>query len=154
MEENNNSNAILFLQTLVDKTLSYGLKSMDTDLYDFGFINVDNVASWCGEGKESCTHFLHATCRFEVICKNGERRVDRYYEDTPCEEFHTNVQHLLGLKVKRVALSEKNDLWLDFGNYWIVFATFENCEESWRFFSSDRTLPHLVASDCWISLSG
>lgn len=145
--------ALEFLRTLVDQPLCYGLKSPDTDLYDFGFGNMINVINPYGGEKEVCTHILHVTCRFKVIWKNGERRVDKYYEDTPCEKFHSEVNRLVGLKVSRVALSDKNDLWLDFGDYWVVFATFENGEESWRFFSSNIGGPHLVASDSWLQFS-
>ena len=145
--------ALEFLRTLVNLSLCYGLKSPDTDLYDFGFGNMVNIMNPYGGGKEVCTHILHVICRFKVIWKNGERRVDKYYEYTPCEKFHSEVQRLLGMKVRRVALSDKNDLWLDFGDYWVVFATFENGEESWRFFTSDIDGPHLVVSDSWLHFS-
>jgi len=145
--------AISFIQTLVNLSLRYGIKSPDVDLYDFGFGKIVEVAGLCGEKKESCTHILHVTCRFKVIWKNGESRVDKYYEDTSSEKFHSEVQRLLGLKVRRVALSDKNDLWLDFGDYWVAFATFENGEESWRLFTSNREAPHLVASNYWLDFS-
>lgn len=124
--------AFKFLQTLLNQPLCYGLKSPDTDLYDFGFGDTEN---------------------FKVIWKNGEHRVDRYYEDTPCKKFHSEVKHLIGMKVRQVALSNKNDLWLDLGDCWIVFVTFENREESWRFFISGIGTPHLVASDSWLYFS-
>lgn len=145
--------ALEFLRTLVDQPLCYGLKSPDTDLYDFGFGNMVNATSPYRGGKEVGTLILHVTCRFKVIWKNGECRVDKYHEDTPCEKFHSEVMRLVGLKVRRVALSDKNDLWLDLGDYWIVFATFENGEESWRFFTSGIDAPHLVASDSWLHFS-
>ena len=145
--------ALEFLQTLVGLPLCYGLKSPDMDLYDFGFGNMGDVMNPCGDGKGVCTHILHVICRFKVIWKNGERRINKYYEDTPFEKFHSEVKRLIGLKVRRVALSDKNDLWLDFGDCWVVFATFENGEESWRFFTSDIDAPHLVASDSWLHFS-
>lgn len=145
--------ALEFLRVLVDQPLCYGIKSPDTDLYDFGFGNMDNSMTPYGGGKKVGTLSLHVTCRFKVIWKIGECRVDKYYEDTPCEQFHSEVKRLVGLKVRRVALSDKNDLWLDFGDYWIVFATFESGEESWRFFTSDVDVPHLVASDSWLHFS-
>lgn len=145
--------ALEFLQTIVDLSLCYGLKSPDMDLYDFGFGNEVNVTNPCSGGKKVCTHILHVTCRFKMIWKNGEHRVNKYYEDTPCEKFHSEVKQLVGLKVRRVALSDKNDLWLDFGDYWVVFATFENGEESWRFFTCDIESPHLVASNSWLHFS-
>lgn len=136
-----------FLQTLVGQPLCYGIKSPDMDLYDLGFgSGVVDITSY-GEEKEDWTYILHVTCRFKVIWRNGERRIDKYYEDTPCEKFHSEIKRLIGLKVKRVALSSKNDLYLDFGDYWIVFVTFEDGEESWRFFTSIPNSPHLIATD-------
>ena len=131
----------------------YAIKSPDTDLYDFEFGELVEVVNRRGTQKKIGTHILHAIGRFKVIWKNGEHRVDKYYEDTSCEKFHAKIQHLFGLKVKRVTVSAKNDLWLDFGDYWIVFATFENGEESWRFFTSGTDTPHLVASDSWLHFS-
>lgn len=145
--------ALKFLQSLVDQPLCYGLKSPDTDLYDFGFGNIKNTTKPYRGAKEVGTLVLHVTCRFKVIWKTREYRVDKYYEDTTCEKFHSDVKRLLGLKVRRIALSDKNDLWLDLGDYWIVFATFENGEESWRFFTSDIDAPHLIASDSWLHFS-
>ena len=34
-----------------------------------------------------------------------------------------------------------------------VFVTFENGEESWRFFTSNTDIPHLVASNSWLHFS-
>ena len=73
--------------------------------------------------------------------------------DTPGKQFRAEIQPLLGLAVERVAVSDKNDVWLDFGDYWVVFATFENEEESWRFFASDISAPYLVASNSWLKFS-
>ncbi len=145
--------AIEFLQTLVHQPLCYGLKSPDLDLYDFGFGDVISVVNLQGKEQEVCTYNLHVTCRFKVIWKNGECRVDKYHENTPCEKFHCEIKRLIGMKVSKVALSDKNDLWLDFGDYWVVFATFENGEESWRFFTFNIDIPHLVASDSWLCFS-
>ena len=145
--------AFKFLQTLLNQPLCYGLKSPDTDLYDFGFGDTENPMRPYGDGKGVGTLTLHIQCRFKVIWKNGEQRVDRYYEDTPSEKFHSEVKDFIGMKVRQVALSDKNDLWLDLGDCWIVFVTFENGEESWRFFISGTNTPHLVASDSWLHFS-
>ncbi len=150
MDSNIIEKAVSFLQTLVDQPLCYGIKSPDTELYDFGFGPLTEVTDRKGKKREICTYILHALCQFKVIWRNGECRVDKYYEDTPCEIFHSEFQRFIGLKVKRVALSDKNDLWLDFGDYWMVFATFENGEESWRFFTAEIDSPHLVAADSWL----
>ena len=142
-----------YLCSLTGQPLLYAIKSPDTDLYEFGFGKLVEVVNRCGKQKKIGTHILHAICRFKVIQKKGKHQIDKYYEDTSCEKFHSEIQRLLGLKVERVAVSEKNDLWLDFGDYWIVFATFENGEESWRFFASEIDAPHLVASDSWLQFS-
>ena len=146
-------NAVNFLHLLSGQPLLYAIKSPDTDLYDFGFGEWTEIISQRGKRKKIGTYTLHVMCRFKVIWKKSKQRVDKYYEDTPCEKFHTEVQPILGLSVKRVTLSDKNDLWLDLDDCWIVFATYENGEESWRFFSIDINNPHLVAADSWIDFS-
>lgn len=150
MKRSTKQDAVDSLHSLTEQPLLFAIKSPDTDLYDFEFGELVEVANRLGDKKKIGTHILHVICRFKVIWKNGEHRVDKYYEDTSCEKFHAEIQHLFGLRVKRVALSEKNDLWLDFGDYWVVFATYENGEESWRFFTSDIDTPHLVASNTWL----
>ena len=143
--------AVDFLQTFVDLTLCYGIKSPDTELYDFCFSEAFRGTNLCDN--KSCTHILHALCRFKVIWRNGESRVDKYYEDTPYKKFCSEVKCLLGRKVRRITLSGKNDLWIDFGDFWIVFVTFEDGEESWRLFTTNDELPHLVASNSWLDFS-
>lgn len=142
--------AIGFIQTLIDCPLLYAIKSPDTELYDFGFGELVDTLNRQGKRKKIGTHMIHALCRFKVIWKNGSRRVDRYFEDTPYEVFFSDAKRFVGLKVLQVALSDKNDLWLDLGDYWIVFATYENGEESWRLLTSNRDIPHMVASDAWL----
>lgn len=153
METSIRQSAIEFLHKLTGRPLLYALKSPDTELYDFGFGELIEVTNRRGQRKKVGTLTLHVLCRFELIWRNDERRVDIYYEDTPCDKFHSEVQHLLGQKVWRVALSDKNDLWLDFGDYWAVFATYENGKESWRFFIPNTDFPHLVASNSWLDFS-
>lgn len=141
--------ALKYIRALVDEPLCYGLKSPDMDLYDFGFGQFEEVIDSNGKRKV-CTHTLHITCRFEIIERIGKCHIHRYYEDTPSDKFNSDVKRLIGYCVKRVALSDKNDLWLDFGDYWIVFATVEDGEESWRLFSPGIDEPHLVGSDLWL----
>ena len=131
-----------FIQSLLDKQLYYVRKYDDMELYHFCF----NIAGKYSEKSEDCTHILHALCRFKVICRK-ERKVYTYYEDTPIEKYEEGFRKLFGLKISRVGLSEKNDLWLDFGNgeCWVVFSTFEYDEESWRLFKPHAE-QHLVAS--------
>ena len=150
MKHNIAPDASAFLETLINQPLCYGLKSPDTELYDFGFGKMVEVVSWRGKKKTMCTHTIHVICRFEIIRKTGTPHVERYYEDTSYIKFHHDIRPLIGLCIKRIALSDKNDLWLDLGDYWIVFVTFENEDESWRFFVADREKTHLVASDVWL----
>lgn len=141
---------LMFLQSLVDLYLCYGIKSPDMDLYDFGFVNEINSIHRSDKKKVVYTHCLHVVCRFKVIWKIGNNKTDIYHENTSCEKFHSKIAYLIGMKVKRVALSEKNDLWLDFGDCWVVFVTVENNEESWRLISPDTDAAHLVASNSWV----
>lgn len=154
MNSNSNSCALEYLQMLVGQPITYAYKASDLDLYDFGFGSTIERLNWRGEKRQVCSFVLHATCRFKIIHRpNGITKcVERFYEDTLSEVFRASIQRLFSLKVRRVALSDKNDLWLDFGECWMVFATFEDGEESWRFFASDEAMPHLVASDLWLDM--
>ena len=144
--------SLSFLNLLIDEPLSYGIKSPDMDLYDFGFGQLLRVPTKRDLDRKVGMFALHATCRFKIIRRIREHYVQCYYEDTPAEEFHRSIKPLVGLCVKRIGLSTKNDLWLDFGDYWMVFATFENDEESWRFFAFTDDKRHLVAADSWLTL--
>lgn len=146
-----------YLETLVGQPMRYGIKSPGLDLYDFGFGEGEVLVVSEGKAKEKRLppYILHATCRFKVIWRN-KRIVEIYDEEETKEEFAIDVQPMLGHRVKRVALSEKNDLWLDFGVFWIVFVTDEvgdeyYREESWRFFHMfHEDDPHLIGSDQYL----
>lgn len=140
------------LQALIGQPLCYGLKSSDMNFYDFGFGELIEETDSYGVKRKTSNYILHVTCRFKVIWKTGTCHTDKYYEDTPSEKFDSDFKDLIGLCVKRVVLSEKNDLWLDFEDCWVVFATFEDGEESWRLFFSDMSKPHIVATDLKIDL--
>ncbi len=150
--DNEQQHAMDLLQTLVGQPLIYGLKSPDTELYDIGFGEMVEVMGWSGKMQMMPTHALHILCRFRVKWKTGKHRVDTYYEDTSSKKFHRDVKRLIGLRVIKVELSDKNDLWIDLGDCRMVFATFEDGEESWRFLTCDKKKPHVVVSDSWISL--
>ena len=147
------NSATKFLDTVIEKPLLYAIKSPDTELYDFGFGELIEVRNRLGNLKKKSTHTIHALCRIKVIPQNRTCDTGIYYEDTLCEIFHSDITPLIGTKVKRVALSDKNDLWLDLGDYWVVFITFENGEESWRYFISGTDTPHLIASNLWLDFS-
>ncbi len=136
------------LDEMLGCTIEFAGKSPDTELYIFEFSNPQTAGDIT---EPSCIFKLHLLCRFEVIWRKRKTK-DIYYEDTSSEEFASQASQLMGKQIKRTGLSDKNDLWLDFGDFWMVFATFENEEESWRFFYSDKKKPHLVASDTWLKL--
>lgn len=140
--------ALHYLENLVGQPLRYGLKSSDTEMYDFGFGEIVEAINYWGKTRSVNLHNLHILCNFRVIyrAKKGHKT---YYADTPKREFESDIQDMVGHSVKRVALSEKNDLWLDFGDYWVVFATNEDAEESWRYFIMGEDNPHLVVADSW-----
>lgn len=142
-----NKKALEYLHTLIGQPLCYGIKYPDIELYGFGFGQWVETVKYKDEKRQACTHNLHVLCRFKIVKKNGDLRVLRFYEDSSSEQFHSAVAPLIGLQVQRISLSDKNDLWLDLGDYWVVFATWGNGEESWRFFHLTENAPHLVASD-------
>lgn len=135
-----------FLDGLVGETLRYAVKLPDCELYDFGFGKWKIEQDAYGSCKESCTYVLHVICRFQIIWQGEDKHIDTYYEDSSHELFRCVAAQLMGLTVSRVALSSKNDLWLDLGRCWIVFATWDEPDESWRIFLPCSGSPHLVAS--------
>ncbi|MBE6903820.1 MAG: hypothetical protein E7480_04340 [Ruminococcaceae bacterium] len=133
---------------LVNLPLCYGIKSPDMFFYDFGFGEIfKTVDLYGGKDREIPTFALHVCCAFEVIWKDKSKHSDIFSNDTPCDKFNAVMERLIGIPIKRVSLSEKYDLWLDLGVCWIVFATNEDKEESWRFFSPNNRERHLVASN-------
>lgn len=137
---------IEFVKKLIGKPLKYGLKSPDTELYDFGFGDEMKIINYFGNEELVNEFVLHAICRFKIIWGNGVTRTDEYFEDTNCEKLQQDIQPVIGLAVKNVSLRAKNDLQLDFGPCRMVFATNNDGEESWRFFTMHDGSPHVVAS--------
>ena len=137
------------LQTLVGESLAYGFKSPDCDLYDLGFGTLIDVIHLNGRVQKKTTFVIHAVCPIKVI-KPKVKKAKWFYEDASAEKFQSWVQTATGLVVEKVGLSDKNDLWLDLGEYWIVFVTNDqvenDCFEDWRFFMANQVKPHLVAS--------
>lgn len=142
----NDSAVTQYLHSLVGKRLSYCIKSPDTELYDFGFLDDNDEANALNELT------LHALCCFKIIIHQPNCKSCLFESGTSLEKVKRRVSPLIGLAVKRVALSDKNDLWIDLGDYWLVFITYENSKESWRLFNSNSDEPHLVVADDWIDL--
>ena len=148
----NRQEAEEFLRPLVGQPLRYALKSPDTELYDFSFGKPVEVTR-LGIRRRIGTYSIHALCRFKILWENSERGAEEYCENTPSEDFSIKISHLIGREIMELGLSEKNDLWLDMGDCRIVWTTYENGEESWRFLAADTNVPHLVVSNSWMELN-
>lgn len=143
------SKAITYLQELLEQPLSYGIKSINSELFVFRFgPSLDALQE--NTTSQICTYNLHVMCGIKIVSKIEKKTIKEYSGNSSYEVFSRDIIQLIGLTVKRVALSEKNDIWIDFGEYWVIIVTNEDDDESWRFFSSDDNRRHLVASDSWI----
>lgn len=142
--------ALELLQSLVGTPFTYGFKSPDMDLFDLGFGENIQFINFLGKTQETRKYHLHFTSEFHLEWKNGVN--DIYDIDTETDEFQKDIQPLLGLPIKRIALSSKNDLWLDFGVCYGCVVTYEDQRESWRFLIPGTDAPHLVALGCSLVL--
>lgn len=158
---------ISFINRLVGQPFLYGYKFPQwCDLYEFGFGNLiddreDNDLSdfpfgnWVNkefnEKGKRAEYVIHAVCPIKVVWRK-KRRVERIDEDTDAESFHIIAGGLSGLKILRISLSSKNDLWIDLGEYWVILVTSENDDESWRLFTAEKRSAHLIASSTSIAL--
>ena len=160
--------ALSCLRRLLGQPLLYGYKFPQwCDLYEFGFgrlvederhddfsdLDLPKIMrdAFC-EGGKRAEFVLHAVCPIKVVWRGEERRVDLFDEETERETFRSVASRLAGASITRIELSDKQDLWLDLGEFWLVFVTSENEEESWRFFTADGKAAHLVASSARIEL--
>ena len=145
-------NAECELRKLVGCPLCYGLKSPNMDLYDFGFGECKEVIDWRGGKKLLSTYVIHAVCGIKILRHHQNSGSVIYTGDSDSELFHNDIQKLLGLTVNRIALSEKNDLWLDLGEYWLILITYEDEKESWRYFAYDIPSIDVIASSRTIEI--
>lgn len=139
-----------YLNNLIGQPLRYGIKSPDTELYDFGFGDIIESYDIFGRKRSVCNYALHTICDFDVISKHGQRKVDSFDGNSDDQVFSVEIKTLIGLKVEKISLDEKNNLTLDFGNYEIVFYTLDDDEESWRILEPGVDKLHLVAANSWI----
>lgn len=130
------------LDTMVKQPLRWAIKSPDVELFDLGF---------GGEGETMPPYVIHAICPVKVV-SHQNRQVHVFQGNADPGKFRKDMEGLLGLQVLRTSLSDKHDLWLDLGDYWVIFVTFEDGEESWRFFQPHQQEPHLVATDKTLEL--
>ena len=146
-------NAEVVLHKLIGCSMCYGLKSPDICFYDIGFGEC-NVIEERDKRKRFLSSFaIHASCCIKIIEIENKKTSSIYSENTTSEEFHNGIEHLIGLTIKRISLSSKNDLWIDMGRYWLVIITYEDEMESWRFFSPIEESSHLVVTSYSIETS-
>ena len=138
------------IQRLIAQPIKYGIKSPDTGLFDLGFgeelmhIDIDNA----NLSSPYCVHTIHFLGGIRCFWKNG--KCEEFSAETSHIDFQKSMQRLYNLFVQRVALSEKMDLWLDFGQCQVVIITNEDGEESWRLFSPWSNEPHLIATNLYM----
>lgn len=141
-----------YLNCIVGMPLQYGIKHSDLDLFQLGFGESISLESWNGQALKINKYAIHFDSALYLYWKN--RKVDKFYSDTQAEEFNVVFSKLLGKHVERIALSDKNDLWLDLGDCRMVIVTRDDDEESWRFFLPRTNQPHLIASSSTLALDG
>ena len=136
--------ALTTLLKLVGCCFRYGLKSHNMDLYDLGFGEDVHFLNCLGNTQTACKHTLHFTCGIKLFWKDG--RINEFGPTTESPMFSVAVEPLIGTVVRRIALSDKNDLWIDLDSCKMVIVTYEDSHESWRYFSPGTGSSHLISS--------
>ena len=166
--DNLHGRAVAYLQKLVGQPVLFSWKiPFWDDLYEIGFGEwveyVDDIdLSTFPIGRQlmntplfqrktkhdmRAEYVLHSFCPIKLAWRDGSRKVQVFDDQSDGRSFRETFDSLKGFKVKRVGLSEINDLWIDLGACWIVFESLEDGEESWRFIPPSRQDPHLVVSN-------
>lgn len=140
------------LSCIVGSPLQYGIKSSDLDLFQLGFGESISLEYWKNQSLEINKYAIHFDSALYVYWENG--KVDKLYSNVQEAEFNMVISKLVGKLVKRVALSTKNDLWIDLDDCKIVVVTRDDEEESWRFFLPRTHYPHLIATSTTLMLDG
>ncbi len=137
-----------YLSVIIGTTLNYGTKSPDFSLYNLGFgteiMREDYKGNLCAFSEYS----IH--CVEGIVLYSNHKRQEYGYEDLQFT-FESAISPFVGLVVRKITLSDKNDLWIDMGKCQLVIVTSEDNEESWRFLSSAHGY-HIISSNKWIEL--
>ena len=141
---NDKTKILTYIENLLNVPLCAAQKSPDTELYEFIF-GEPIINQTPKNEKKNETYVLHVVCEFDIIFRK-EKRIKHFDSNTDHKEFHKCVELCINKLIHRVAINETNQLWLDFGDIWVVLIPLENGEEAWRFFEL-RNGPHLVASN-------
>lgn len=139
-----------YLNCIVGTPLQYGFKHSDFDLFQLGFGDCVSFEKWKGQTLAINRYAIHFDSAIYLYWKHGG--VDRFDSSTADNVFSSAISKLIGTHVKKIALSEKNDLWIDLGECRIAVVTRDDCEESWRFFQPRTENPHLIASSVTLIL--
>ncbi len=148
--DNTSIDMMVHIKKLIGTQLQYGIKSVDSDLYQLGFGEIVAQEVWNGSLLEINKYAIHFTSALLVYWKDGN--TNEFYADTSPKEFDFAILQMIGCQVSRIALSDKNDLWIDLGICSIVIVTYDDAEESWRLFQPRTNNPHLIASSCSLTL--
>ena len=139
-----------YLNGIVGEPLQYGIKTSDLDLFQLGFGESISVEYWKGKLVEINKYAVHFDSAVYLYWKDG--KVDMFYPDAHTSSFNLAISKLVGKIVKRIALSSKNDFWIELDNCRMVIVTRDDEDESWRFFCPRTRQPHLVASSTTLML--
>ena len=139
-----------YLRSIVGSPLQYGIKHSDLNLFQLGFGDCVSFEHWKGQTLEINRYAIHFDSAIHLYWKDGE--VDRFEPNAEENMFSSVISKLMGRYVERVALSDKNDLWIDLGICRIVVVTRDDDMESWRFFQPRTSHPHLIASSTTLEL--
>lgn len=127
-----------FVQQALQMPVVYARKARDSDLYGIGFgtpVRDKTVA-----------HFvLHLQCEFDVVLDQGTQQ---FNGDTTKEEFNPVAEMLVGQRMVEVCILQNNQLKLQLEHCTIIIRTYDDDDESWRFFDFDGN--HLVAASQWL----
>ena len=101
------------LQKLVGKPICYGIKSANMEFFDIGVGNCDIIKISDSKTQFLSSYAIHASCCIKISDRENANKAVTYSGESLCEDFHNEMKNLIGLTVKRISLSEKNDLWID-----------------------------------------
>ena len=137
------------LNALVGLPLAAARKIDPFELYEFlfGDLHMYQITDENGKStkKVQFTYCLHVLCNIS-ICNVS---LDGWSSNS---ELQQSIQAILGKKVKQVALTEQNILCIYFACGEMIVHPVSSGDEAWRFFSSNQSLPHLVAYSDTIAL--
>ena len=140
----------LYIANLIGLPLSYIQRIADTELYGFGFGEIQEYPSRCTPGRinRKTDYALHTLCPLALIWRTPVRKEEYFDPDTSLREFEASFRPLIGKNVIRARIAQHNNLRIDFGIAWLTTLSDvddKDCE-TWRVFQPDSGNLHLVAT--------